>query len=961
MVAIRTQDFFARVLPLDGERYWYGTVTAGPKGGRWNQTPADDIHALITGVNKLRDAGKNTYFATASYTPGGDRLKSAVALKKCYYVDIDSGPGKPYETVKDALEGVKAFVRLKIVPPPSIIVCSGNGIHLYWTLRDPVTRAEWEPVATALQAICVANELHTDSKITADATRVLRVPGSINTKDGRPPSTCTMLRDSGIDYTQAEMARRLCSHAADDNDDNDDGPAPRAPGPAGTGAAAIDQPWGGAVNNSAPVAPHPLKYATPIFNRCGVMSHAREIQGAEQPGTLWHKILHVLAYTEDGVHFIDDVSRGHDEYDARKTRTRFNYSVAQRAAGKGPTLCATFATDCPSICQACPHFGKIKTPAQLGDVTKLDLPDGYFQTARGLFYKQPPKKEDDESKVIFIMPYNMIDLRVAKDLELGDQIFQRTNAPSQSGDERETSYGFKALSGDSAALCDALGRAGQLFNPHELKHYKEFIVAWVRKLQQAGSVQKMIRHFGWVQSGKRGGFAAGDHVFWDDGSCDTTMRTDDALTRQYFAMGSREPWQAACDLVVAQGRQEFNAVIASAFAAPLMQFVGVHGALLSIVSRESGTGKSTALQIAQGVWGSPQEGINALNDTPNSVVRKLGTLKNLPAYWDELRMKEDVRNFVKLVFQLAQGKEKSRLTSSSTMHSMGTWSTLITVASNEPILDHVAQIVHGSDAGVARVFELTCGAAPPTSTSLSDAMSVFNKLKNNYGHAGLVYAQYLAENAHAVEQLVESNRDKLSKALNVTSAERFRLSIVTALITGAQLAKKLGLVQFDMPALTKFLLAEFRSLGVRGQEEMAADSAVTRLQEYINTFADSKLVTKSSLSLGAPGRHTGTTVTEIPKKLPLRFRIHEAPTEVAIAIDATHFGAWAYEKYQLMKSNIRDELGKHGVTLQPLAMAAGTSYGLGKTACFLVTSTSAAGIALGLDETAVVEPESPAS
>jgi hypothetical protein len=81
MAAIRTQDFFARVLPLDGERYWFGTVAYGTvKGGRWNQYPADDIHALITGVNKLRDAGKNTYFATASYEAGGARIKTAVPI-----------------------------------------------------------------------------------------------------------------------------------------------------------------------------------------------------------------------------------------------------------------------------------------------------------------------------------------------------------------------------------------------------------------------------------------------------------------------------------------------------------------------------------------------------------------------------------------------------------------------------------------------------------------------------------------------------------------------------------------------------------------------------------------------------------------------------------------------------------------------------------------------------------------
>ena len=49
---------------------------------------------------------------------------------------------------------------------------------------------------------------------------------------------------------------------------------------------------------------------------------------------------------------------------------------------------------------------------------------------------------------------------------------------------------------------------------------------------------------------------------------------------------------------------------------------------MSFTSRKSGTGKSSAMQVAQAVWGHPIKGVNALNDTPNAVMHKLGKLRN---------------------------------------------------------------------------------------------------------------------------------------------------------------------------------------------------------------------------------------------------------------------------------------------------------------------------------------------
>ena len=124
-----------------------------------------------------------------------------------------------------------------------------------------------------------------------------------------------------------------------------------------------------------------------------------------------------------------------------------------------------------------------------------------------------------------------------------------------------------------------------------------------------------------------------------------------------------------------------------------MRFTEQHGGILSIVSSESGRGKTTAMKIAQGIWADPIRAMHTMQDTENSVNSKLGFSNTLPAYWDEVRTYEGKGDFVKTLFQFSQGREKTRLTSSSKLMSAGEWTTLITMSSNE----HIAEYIEDSD------------------------------------------------------------------------------------------------------------------------------------------------------------------------------------------------------------------------------------------------------------------------
>ena len=93
------------------------------------------------------------------------------------------GVGKEYTNQNEAFHDLKRFTKETGLPRP-MLVNSGYGIHVYWVLRESVSYAEWLPVAQALKDMCIRHNLSADNGVTADAARVLRVPGTHNHKRG---------------------------------------------------------------------------------------------------------------------------------------------------------------------------------------------------------------------------------------------------------------------------------------------------------------------------------------------------------------------------------------------------------------------------------------------------------------------------------------------------------------------------------------------------------------------------------------------------------------------------------------------------------------------------------------------------------------------------------------------------------------------------------------------------------
>ena len=117
-------------------------------------------------------------------------IKSAAQLA-FLWADIDlqessKENGKNYPSLDTAMD---ALERLPL--PPSIVIFSGNGIHVYWLFDAPVDAQKHQHIIDKWQILIKDNFIDEttgkkfDLDSTQDIARLLRIPGTINSKGGK--------------------------------------------------------------------------------------------------------------------------------------------------------------------------------------------------------------------------------------------------------------------------------------------------------------------------------------------------------------------------------------------------------------------------------------------------------------------------------------------------------------------------------------------------------------------------------------------------------------------------------------------------------------------------------------------------------------------------------------------------------------------------------------------------------
>ncbi len=199
-VEIAGVDFLRAVLPESGE--YIAAIDTGRKlaNGKtaFDQYPFASVQALHAFLLECDGRGEEVFFATAAFVeqvPGRRgcvrRTKELVREKRSLYLDLDvQKPGEPqsgaYATRDEALAAIPRIEDLLGGIAPTIVVYSGNGLHLHWVFDRDLAAAEWKTLADVFKQRLIGAKICFDHNIPADAARILRAPGTHNHKPHTP-------------------------------------------------------------------------------------------------------------------------------------------------------------------------------------------------------------------------------------------------------------------------------------------------------------------------------------------------------------------------------------------------------------------------------------------------------------------------------------------------------------------------------------------------------------------------------------------------------------------------------------------------------------------------------------------------------------------------------------------------------------------------------------------------------
>jgi len=827
-----TTDLLTAVLPPEGDGY-YCIVGLRQDEARPTQTFHLTLAEVATRVDELVQDKCNAYFACAKYVNNTDgRIQKNGDLIKSFWLDIDCGvdkaaTGKGYVDQATGLAELKKFCKAIRMPLPCV-VNSGRGIHAYWLLDKTISRLEWKPVAERLKALCEQHEFLGDPSRTADNASILRVPETFNFKEDPPLPVEILAMAEELEYEGIKQ----------------------------TIGVLIAPDWMPRQLNEMTQALMGNKISrfktimikTMSGKGCPQLENIAVNQDSiEEP--LWRAGLSIAAHCVDKDEAIHKISSNHPEYDPITTERKANQT-------KGPYTCKTFEGLNPAGCNECPNKGKISSPIQLGSevavaetntvVEKTEsgaeetfdipaYPFPYFRGKNGGVYIEV--RDDDGGKdAINIYEHDLYIVKRLHDPAKGESIWLRLHLP-QDGMREFAMPATDVMSPDK--LRDTLGYHGVYGPKKQMESIMSYIIASAKNLQHRAEVEIMRTQFGWADKDTK--FIVGEQeISADKVSYSPPSTATGSLAEWLKPTGDYGAWKKTVKVYDQPGFEPHAFGFFTAFGAPLLKHLNLKGAIINLINNTSGTGKSTVLKMCNSVWGHPEELMLQWKDTMNSMIHRLGVMNNLPVTIDEIT-KLSGDHFSDLAYSISQGRGKNRMKQHENAERINStkWGTMALTSSNASFYDKLSSLKATPDGEFMRLLEYRIDLTGNLTKEEADVL--FNRLYDNYGHAGIEYAQYLVGNLETAVDTVMQIQQKLDKAIGLTSRERFWSATIACNIAGALIAKDLGIIDFNIKRVFDWIVAEVKVM----RTEIKAPAAISTanvINEFMNEHRAAILV-----------------------------------------------------------------------------------------------------------------------
>ena len=806
-------EFLSLVLPplQKGECYcsWGNDAQ-----GDIRQKFVTSIEELSAEADKLVDDNFNSFFALAKFASAdqGRYATNAVALKT-FFLDLDCGEGKPYPDVAAGLEALSAFCMTSGMPRPTVIK-SGRGAHIYWILNKEIARTEWKPYAERLKQLCVEHGFQVDPAVPADAARILRVPGTMHLKDITNPIPVEVLH-----VTQPISLGDIETILT----------------PTDEILKAIEKsefkrpmdPLTLALMGSSQSRFKTIMLKSIEDKGCKQLLNIYENQATiEEP--LWRAGLSIAQQCVDRDKAIHMLSKNHPEYSAEETDRKANET-------KGPYTCETFKKLNPSGCEGCPH--KITSPIQLGkeiveaegeeEVVEIEpvtneiktytipkYPFPFFRGKGGGIYMHTKNKEGEEYEEI-IYPYDFYVVKRMNDPDHGDVMLLRLHLPKDGVREfimtaRESIAKDKFMNIVAGHGIQVLGKKQDAL--------MSYVTKWSEELQAISQAEKAHKQFGWLDD--ESAILVGDREIRATG---TVYSPPSAPTLPIIPLlqpkGDFHVWKDVINAYSREGMEARAFAFFMGFGSLLMRFTNLDGFLLNLLSRESGSGKTTVLHAINSIYGRPKELLMSPKDTYNFRMQRLGTLQNLCGTIDEITNMppEQMSN---QVYDVTSGKGKNRMKSQENAERLNhtKWSLGVVTSSNRSVTDSLLSIKSFPEGELMRILEPQIKVDPYDDPTWSK--SHFGKLMNNYGHAIEPYAAALVGQLPMVLAKMREIQEKVDKEAQIKNTERYWSAMATIAITGGTIAKTLKLHDIPVKPVFNYAVNLIKETRLRNREYM---------------------------------------------------------------------------------------------------------------------------------------------
>lgn len=922
-----TVQFLRKILPTSGIY-----CAARLVKDKFRNQPCDSIEELAAWVQHYDSQAVAAYHACAVYrertteeTKDGKttnyfrRKQANVQALKAFWMDLDVQAGNPqkFETQDAAIDGLVNFCEASGLPVP-LVVSSGGGIHIYWTLTEAVGVDSWRLTAEGLKALAGRLAFHSDPACTADSARVLRPCGTWNRKTD-PARAVELVADAlpiAFGEFSAHVNAALARHGVKRPETIKlrEGPTERI-----NAQFAVQQNW-------------PPTEIRRVADRCAQLGKMRDTKGCiTEPH--WYAGIQLMTHGVEGDELIHEWSNGYAGYTQEET----NRKIAQiRIQSLGPTLCTTFNERNTGGCDGCAFKGKISSPAQLGSTPKNDPPPPVILPAEGNIVAQEvelppvPSPFARSSEGVFmteegvqhrIYGYDIYPTGLLYDEHVGYEVLRLRHWLPQEG-WQDCSVRSSLLAKPTDFECALRDNSIQ---PDSNKRMVMYVNTYVARLRQSTAMRRLFKSMGWKTEGTE--FVLGDRMYRANGEIIQAGHSQHAggYLSDFKVKGDLAEWRKLTTMFQRKGFEPHAFMLLMAFAAPLLELGGRDGFTVAALG-ETGVGKSTMGKFLASVYGHPEETWIGKLATAHARVERLGAYSAIPAYMDEITTIEP-KELRELVYMMPTGKGRDSLTRTRELRDAARWKTILVVSTNDSLQTKLQAVKQNAEAEGMRLFEFRF---PKDDLFPKIAKEFIHPvLAEHYGVAGGHYIKQLVEHRNRIKVEIGPAILAIEREFEMLDKERFWSQAAALALYGGRLAREWGIIDFDPACIKAWLCEETKHM--RGELQGAMVSPTAIFAQFLDEHVGERVIVN--------GVNSGlTSVQALPNRGVLSQRMELDTKLLYVAKDKINH--WCQERnhnYAL----IRDSLFRDGILLSyqgNCTLGKGTNIKGGSVPCWRIKS-----------------------